>query len=364
MEDRNAKGDDMTITTSDFGRLPDGTPAELYTLTNRHGLIATITPYGAHWVSLLAPDRQGRLADVVLGFDSVDGYVTMNPIMGAVVGRVANRVDTAVVRLDGVAYQLTPNREGYHMHGGARGFDKVMWTAQPGTAAQDTPCLCLTYLSKDGEEGYPGNLQVSVVYTLTADDALTIAYDAVGDSDTFVNLTNHAYFNLAGVGMGDVLDHVLRLDAAFFTPINDRRMPTGEIRPVAGTPLDFRTPQRLGSRIAGGDEQIQLARGYDHNYVLSQTAGAGSCVADVYDPSSGRAMELYTSEPGVQLYTGNMLNGSAIGKGGHAYGPYAGFCLETQHFPDAPNHAAFPSIVLRAGKHYRQITSYRFVHRP
>jgi aldose 1-epimerase len=352
----------MTITRSDFGRLPDGTPVDLYSLTNRNGLTATITPYGAHLVSLLAPDHQGGLADVVLGFDSIEGYVTMNPIMGAVVGRVANRIDTAVVRLDGVAYALTPNREGYHMHGGARGFDKVMWTALTGVTAPDnSPCLRLKYLSKDGEEGYPGNLQVSVAYTLTPGNALTIEYDADGDRDTFINLTNHAYFNLAGAGSGDVLDHILRLDAEFFTPINGRRMPTGEIRPVTGTPLDFRTPTRLGSRIDADDEQIRLAKGYDHNYVLSHAAGPGRCVADVHDPISGRLMELYTSEPGVQLYTGNMLNGSAIGKGGHAYGPYAGLCLETQHFPDAPNHASFPSIVLRAGAHYHQITSYRFL---
>lgn len=350
----------MNITRQPFGTA-DGIPVELFTLSNDRGLSTAITNYGGRIVTLFAPDRAGVPADIVLGFDSLDGYVARNPFFGALVGRVANRTGRARFGLNGVEYALTPGDGGNHLHGGAKGFDKRAWHARtvqrPGAVG-----LVLTYLSADGEEGYPGNLLSTVTYTLTDENALVIDYDAVPDRDTIVSLTNHSYFNLAGAGNGDVLGHELTLDADAITAVHPDSIPTGAIRPVAGTPFDFRRPRRIGDRIDEmSDEMIRIGGGYDHNYVL-KTGGRQVRIGEVYEPASGRRMEVFTDTPGVQLYTGNKLGQAypITGKGGKPYARLAGLCLETQHFPNAANEPSFPSPVVRSGERYRQTTSWVF----
>lgn len=348
-----------------FGKLPDGTPVDLYTL-DAAGLSARITTYGGTVVSLLAPDAAGARADVVLGFDDVAGYVQKsNPYFGAIIGRVGNRIGKGRFTLDGTEYTLPRNDGENTLHGGvARTFDKVVWSARPFTAPAG-PALELTYLSRDGEEGFPGSLAVTVVYTV-AGDALQIDYTATTDRATHVNLTNHAYFNLEGEGSGSIVDHEVQIHASRLTAVGPGLIPTGELRGVEGTPFDFRTPRRVGDRIGADDPVIKLARGfdgaggYDHNWVLDRTGSAPGPCARVVAPRSGRVMEVRTTEPGVQFYTGNFLDGSLRGKGGKVYGHRSGLCLETQHFPDSPNRPEFPSTVLRPGEKYTSTTIYRF----
>jgi aldose 1-epimerase len=339
-----------------FGQTPSGEAVDLYTLTNGKGMEATISTYGGVVVSLKVPDRTGTLGDVVLGFDRFEGYLKPPPYFGAIVGRYGNRIAHAKFTLDGVEYALAKNNGENSLHGGNRGFDKRLWTATHGTGQS----LELTYLSKDGEEGYPGNLSTTVTYTLTGNNELRIDYAATTDKDTVLNLTNHSYFNLAGQGNGDVLGHQVTIFADRFTPVDKTMIPTGELRNVQGTPFDFRQPHAIGERIDSGDEQLLLGRGYDHNFVLNRAGPGLELAARVAEPKTGRVLEVLTTEPGVQFYTSNFLDGTLTGKGGKVYGPRSAFCLETQHFPDSPNKPDFPSVVLKPGGHYLTTTVYRF----
>ena len=343
----------------DFGKTKGGEAVQLFTLTNAKGMEVSITNYGGIIVSLKAPDRSGKLADVVLGFDSLDGYLSdpPPPYFGALIGRYGNRIGGARFKLNGVEYTLPKNNGENCLHGGKRGFDKVVWRAAPGAGGHS---LSLTYVSKDGEEGFPGNLTAEVTYTLSDNNELGIDYGATTDKDTVVNLTNHSYFNLAGQGEGDILGHQLMIAADQFTPIDQGLIPTGELRNVQGTPFDFRQPRAIGERIDAPDEQLKFGKGYDHNFVLNRAGKGPELAARVTDPKSGRVMEVLTTEPGVQFYSGNFLDGSIRGKGGKVYARRYGLCLETQHFPDSPNKPAFPSTVLKPGAQYRTTTTYRF----
>ena len=344
-------------TQSEFGKMPDGTAIQIFTLTNQDGVQAKITNYGGIVVSLTVPDRKGAMADVVLGFDSLAGYLAnAGPFFGALIGRYGNRIGHARFSLDGVEYQLDKNNGANSLHGGARGFDKRVWTPRLLTDGG----LALTYLSKDGEGGYPGNLTVTVTYHLTDANELKIDYAATTDKDTVVNLTNHAYFNLKGAGSGDVLGHQVTLNADRFTPVDSGLIPTGELRSVNSTPFDFRKATPIGARIEQNDEQLKLGQGYDHNWVLNKSGAALSLAARVEEPESGRVLEVYTTQPGIQFYTANFLDGSIKGKGGKAYGRRSAFCLETQHFPDSPNKKEFPSTVLKPGQKFVSTTVYRF----
>jgi aldose 1-epimerase len=329
---------------------------ELYTLKKSNGVQAAISTYGGVLVSLKVPDRAGVLGDVVLGFDDLEGYLLPPPYFGAIIGRYGNRIAHARFTLNGVEYKLAKNDGENTLHGGNRGFDKVLWNANKLSGQS----LELTYLSKDGEEGYPGNLSVTVVYALTDNNELQIDYTATTDKDTVVNLSNHSYFNLAGQGEGDILAHQLTLNADRFTPVDQGLIPTGELRNVEGTPFDFRQPHAIGERIESADEQIALGGGYDHNFILNRTGDGLSLAARVTEPNSGRVMEVLTTEPAIQFYTGNFLDGTIRGKGGKVYGRRSAFCLETQHYPDSPNHPSFPSTVLKPGATYRTTTVYRF----
>lgn len=342
-----------------FGKTPDGTPVELYTLTNARGAEAKIMTYGGIVVSLRVPDRNGKLDDVVLGYDTLDGYVKNNPYFGALIGRYGNRIARGKFTLDGRQYTLAQNNGENHLHGGVKGFDKVVWNASE-IRDKHGVGLKLTYLSKDGEEGYPGNLSVTVIYTLTNNNELRIDYAATTDKKTVVNLTHHSYFNLAGQGAGDVLGHELMLNADKFTPVDKGLIPTGELRSVRGTPMDFTKPTPIGARIEQQDEQINFGGGYDHNWVLNKSGNSPTLAARVYEPTTGRVMEVYTTEPGIQFYSGNFLDGSITGKGGKVYQKRYGFCLEAQHFPDSPNKPNFPSTVLSPGQKYTQTTIYKF----
>ncbi len=343
----------------EFGKTAKGEPVQLYTLRNSKGLEASITNYGAILVSLRVPDRNGNVADVVLGFDSLHGYLSEHPYFGAVIGRYGNRIAGGRFVLDGLEYNLARNNGENHLHGGIRGFDKAVWRPKELQAGGDS-CLEFTYLSEDGEEGYPGNLTATVRYTLTEDNELRLDYYATSDKATVINLTNHSYFNLSGAGNGDILAHRISINADSFTPVDRGLIPTGELRPVAGTPFDFRQPHAIGERIDGKDQQLVYGKGYDHNFVLNGPAGSLRPAARVIEPGSGRVVEVPTTEPGVQFYTGNFLDGTIRGKGGAAYGHRYGFCLETQHFPDSPNQPQFPSVVLRPGAKYQSTTVYKF----
>ena len=342
------------LTSADFGKTREATPVRIYTLTNANGVEAAITNYGGRIVSLKVPDRKGAMGDVVAGFTTLDGYLATNPYFGALVGRYANRIGHGQFKLNGVDYKLAKNNGDNALHGGLRGFDKVVWTAQEIADGG----LELTYLSKDGEEGYPGNCKVTVRYSLTDTDQLKIEYSATTDKDTVVNLSNHAYFNLKGGG--DILGHVLTLNAERFTPVDAGLIPTGELRPVADTPFDFRTPTAIGKRIGQDDEQLKFGKGYDMNYVLRKRGVELSLAARVEEPTSGRVMEVWTTQPGIQFYTGNNLDGTLKGKGGQVYTARSALCLETQHFPDSPNKMRFPSTVLKAGTEFKSTTVYRF----
>lgn len=342
-----------------FGKTADGVEATLYTLRNKHGLEAAVTNFGATLVSLKTPDRQGKLADIVLGYEDVSGYEAGKVYFGGTIGRYGNRIAEGKFTLDGVTYSLATNNGANHLHGGVRGFNKVMWQAKP----LSRQSLELTYRSKGGEEGYPGTLDVKVTYTLTDSDELRIDYLAqlAPGKDTVVNLTNHSYFNLTGNPQNLILQHQVTLYASRFTPVDANLIPTGELRPVAGTPFDFTKATAIGARIDEPDEQLKLGKGYDHNLVIDRAKGNGLAkAAEVFDPSSGRELMIYTTEPGVQFYSGNYLDGTDHGKGGHIYAARSGFCLETQHFPDSPNHPAFPTTTLKAGQRYRSTTVLRF----
>lgn len=344
-----------------FGTTPDGKAVDLYTLSNGHGMTAQITNYGGIVTSLKVPDRTGKADDVVLGFDTLAAYIKDSPLFGALVGRYANRIKGARIKLGGKSYTLAKNNGPNHIHGGHIGFDKVVWQATP-VHRRGAVGLSLRHFSPDGNEGYPGNVMVKVIYTLTDKNELKIDYSAVTDKTTVINLTNHSYFNLAGAGNGDVLGHLLSINADYFTPIGSDLIPTGEVRPVLGTPLDFRQEVAIGARINQDDEQLKFAGGYDHNFILNRQGRKPWLAARVYEPKSGRSLAVYTTEPGMVLYTGNFLNG-VQGKGGKVYNKRYGFCLETGHFPDSPNHANFPSTTLEPGQMYRQTTFYRFFAR-
>ncbi|MGH9395269.1 MAG: aldose epimerase family protein [Terriglobia bacterium] len=341
-----------------FGKMPDGQVVHLYTLTSRKGMQVGITNYGARIVSIITPDRHGKMADVVLGFDNLKGYLGNDPFFGAIVGRYGNRIAKGKFKLDGVEYHLAINNGPNSLHGGLVGFDKKVWTAHE--LSQAHPALALTYLSKNGEEGYPGDLHVKVVYTLENDNALRIDYTATTDKDTVLNLTNHSYFNLSGQGSGSILNEVLMINADRFTPTDNTQIPTGEIRSVKGTPFDFLQPTVIGARINENKQQLKFAKGYDDNWVLNRKGPGLALAARVVDPASGRVLECFTTQPGVQFYTANFLDGSIHGKGGKVYGYRSAFTLETQHYPDSPNHANFPTTELKPGQTYRETTVFKF----
>jgi aldose 1-epimerase len=341
------------VSNQPFGQTSDGTAVELYTL-NDGKIEARIMTYGGIIVSLRTPDRDGKLDDVVLGFDSVDQYTPKIPYFGALIGRYGNRIAHGTFQLDGKTYSLPKNDGDNTLHGGIRGFDKKVWAGK-----QVKNGVELTYVSKDGEEGFPGTLTTTVVYTLKG-GALRIEYSATTNKDTVLNLTNHSYFNLAGQGHGDVLAHVLKIDASRFTPVDANLIPTGELRPVQGTPFDFRTPHAIGERINGDDQQLQFGKGYDHNFVLDHAAGQLNEAAEVYEPSTGRILKVLTTEPAVQLYTGNFLDGSITGKNDRVYPKRSAFCMETQHYPDSPNHPSFPTTELKPGQKYHSVTVFQF----
>ena len=340
-----------------FGRLADGTEIGVFTLAGARGLEVRAISYGAIIVSIRVPDRRGVPADVVLGFDDLQGYLERSRYFGAVVGRYGNRIAKGRFTLDGRAYQLATNNGPNHLHGGVKGFDKVVWQAQAGQPASGTRVV-FSYTSRDGEEAYPGTLNARVTYEVNERNELSIEYEATTDAPTPVNLTQHSYFNLAGEGRGDILGHVLALDADQFLPVDETMIPTGELATVAGTPFDFRRPTPIGARIDDAHEQLKRGTGYDHSFVVQGAPGLRRA-AHVVEPASGRTLEIATTEPGVQFYSGNHLSGQA-GKAGHTYAARTGFCLETQHYPDSPNHAHFPSTILRPGATYRSKTVFIF----
>ena len=341
-----------------FGTV-QGSPVELFTLTNAHSLEVRCTNYGGIILSLRVPDKRGRPDDVVLGFDNLDGYLQKQPYFGAIIGRYANRIAEARFTLDGKQYSLAANDGLNSLHGGDRGFDKVVWKAEHLENPNGVGVI-FTYLSKDGEEGYPGNLNVKVTYTLSDQNELIVDYEAITDKATPLNLTQHTYFNLAGEGRGDILGHELTLNADRFTPVDKTLIPTGELRSVKNTPMDFTKPTVIGARIHENDEQLELALGYDHNFVINRAGPDLVFAARVREPGTGRVLEVSTTEPGVQFYSGNFLDGTNTGKHGHVYQKRFGFCLETQHFPDSPNHPDFPSTILKPEEDYRSRTIYKF----
>ena len=351
----------VTIKKSSFGTTGNGSPAELYTLTNSSGMEAKITNYGGIVTQLHVPDKDGQKADVVLGYDRLSSYVKASPYFGCIAGRYANRIAKGRFEIDGVKYKLATNNAPNHLHGGEVGFDKKLWKARE-VQGMGKAGIELSYTSPDGEEGYPGNLVSKVTYWLTTGNELQIDYAATTDKATPINLTHHSYFNLAGAGSGDVLDHEVELFASKFVPTDKTNIPLGELRDVAGTPFDFRKPHTVGERIGQRDDQLNAGHGYDHNWVIDGGAGM-TLAARVHDPSSGRVMEVLTDQPGIQFYSGNFLDGSNVGKGNKVYRHRYGFCLETQKHPDSPNQPTFPSAVLRPGQTYKHSCTYRFSNR-
>jgi aldose 1-epimerase len=358
----SSRGMRGNIRKQPFGKTASGDQIDLYSLTNKKGMEVSVTNFGATVVTLRVPDRSGKAADVVLGFDNLEGYENGKSYFGATVGRYANRIGGGQFSIGGKTYTLPKNNGNNSLHGGIVGFNKKVWKARE-IASKDGESLELSYLSVDGEEGFPGNLSVKVVFTVPAErNELKIDYSASTDKDTVLNLSNHSYFNLAGEGNGDILDHVLTLHAKQFTPVDGTLIPTGELRDVAGTPMDFTSANVIGKRIDSDYEQLVFGKGYDHNWVLARSDGGNGAAlaAEAYDPKSGRRLEVLTTEPGVQFYSGNFLDGSAKGKGNKVYGRRAAFCLETQHFPDSPNHPNFPSTLLKPGSVFHSETVFRF----
>jgi aldose 1-epimerase len=349
-----------SVAAEPFGTTPDGEAVQLFTLTNGNGIEIKAISYGGIIISLKTPDRNGELGDIVLGYDNLQSYVDGSPYFGSIIGRYGNRIGSARFELDGEVYTLAANDGENHLHGGVLGFDKVVWSGEP--FDDDTGVgVVFRYVSSDGEEGYPGNLQVQVTYTLNNADELVVDYLAVTDKATPVNLTQHSYFNLEDAGASDILGHELMIAADAYTPVDATLIPTGEIAPVEGTPFDFRTPYAIGARIDAADTQLEFGGGYDHNWVLNGTPADGmTLAARVLEPTTGRTLEILTTEPGIQFYSGNFLDGTLTGKGGVVYQHRTGFCLETQHFPDSPNEPDFPSTILRPEEEYRTQTIFRF----
>ena len=356
---KNSSNTEMQVKKEIFGQL-DGKNVEIYTLTNPNNVELKITTYGGIVTSFKLPDKNGILTDVVLGYDNLDGYIKNSPYFGSIVGRYGNRIDQAKFILDEQEYILDKNDGTNCLHGGLVGFDKVIWEAQS-FITQDSAGLKLTYLSKDGEQGFPGNLNVTVTYALTKENNFHIDYQATTDKPTVVNLTHHTYWNFAGEGSGDILQHEVMLNANSFTPVNSNLIPTGDITLVENTPMDFRIPTAIGERIDSDFEQLKIAGGYDHNWILNKTIdGELSLAATVYESNSGQFMEILTTEPAIQFYSGNFLDGKITGKSGNVYEHRNGFCLETQHYPDSPNKPQFPSVVLRPGEIYKTTTVHKF----
>lgn len=349
----------MNVEQQSYGQTPDGTPVSLYTLATDKGMQVQITNYGGIIVSLTVPGRDGTPADVVLGFDALDEYVGHNPFFGCIVGRYGNRIAQGRFTLDGVEYELAQNDGRNHLHGGRVGFDKRVWDAEL-VEDEGLAGLKLTYISPAGEEGYPGTLTTTVLYTVSENNGLGIEYTATTDKATVVNLTNHSYFNLAGAGVGDILGHELLINARRFTPVSESLIPTGELQDVTGTPFDFRQLTPIGARINADNEQLRHGRGYDHNWVVNGEPGIMRLAARAYEPLTGRMLEVHTTEPGIQFYAGNMMPPRMNGKGGQVYVRRGGFCLETQHYPDSPNRPEFPSTALRPGKVYHTKTTFTF----
>jgi aldose 1-epimerase len=359
---RGHKGGGVTITKAPYGALPDGRAIDQYTLANHSGMTVKIITYGGIVTEIDTPDRHGKTANVALGFDNLADYVAKSPYFGAIIGRYANRIAKGTFSLDGTAYTLAVNNGANALHGGLKGFDKQVWQATVLPPANDGAGLRLSYTSVNGEEGYPGTLKVDVTYTLTSRNELRIDYHATTDKATVINLTNHTYFNLAGEGSGDVGDQVLWLKAHNYTPVDATLIPTGVIAPVAGTPFDFTKPTPIGLHLRDADPQIVIAQGYDHNFVIDRPAGDSSLmlIAKAVDPASGRELKTWTTEPGVQLYTGNFLDGTLVGPSHRTYRQGDAFTLETQHFPDSPNQPSFPSTVLRPSQTFTSTTVYAF----
>lgn len=349
----------MRIDKKDFGKISDGNRVDLFTLVNDNKMRVQITNYGGTITSIFVPDKKGNLADVVLGFDNLEGYLKKCPYFGCIIGRFGNRIAKGRFVLDGKEYQMAINDGPNHLHGGLKGFDKVIWFSDI-IERKDRIALKLSYLSKDGEEGYPGNLTVEVIYWLNNENEIIIEYHAKTDKKTIVNLTNHSYFNLRDAGHTPILNHELTLHADYFTPIDKTLIPTGELRKVENTPFDFRKPVKIGARIEVEEEQIKFAGGYDHNLLLRGRAGELRLVAKACEPETGRVLEVLTTEPGIQLYSGNFLDGTIEGKNGIVYHKRHAFCLETQHYPDSPNKPDFPSTVLIPGEVYKSTTIYKF----
>jgi len=350
---------EASVNRAAFGTTPEGEAVDIYTLTNPQGIEVRAITYGGIITSLRAPDRNGKLDDIALGFDSLDGYLKNPPFFGAIIGRYGNRIAKGQFSLDGKTYTLAINNAPNHLHGGVKGFDKVVW--KPESFKRDGAVgVVFTHTSPDGDEGYPGALSLRVTYTLTSRNELEVDYEATTDKATPVNLTQHTYFNLAGDGSRDVLDHVVTIHASRYTPVDATLIPTGELASVEGTPFDFRMPTAIGARIGDNHPQIRIGNGYDHNFVIDRTAEGLVPAAHVVEPTTGRVLDVSTTEPGMQLYTGNFLDGSLKGKSGHVYKQRMGFCLETQHFPDSPNKPGFPSTILRPGETYRSKTVFSF----
>jgi len=349
-----------TMKKQPFGKTSDGRPVDLYTLTNKKGMEVEITNFGGIIVALKVPDRNGKFEDVVLGYDNLDGYLTNKAFLGALIGRYGNRIAHGKFTLNGATYTLPKNDGDNTLHGGPEGFNKRLWAAKDVSGAKGQ-ALELTYLSAQGEEGFPGNLSAKVVYTLTDQNELMIAYSASTDKETVVNLTNHSYFNLAGQGTGDILGHQLMIRGDHITAVDENLIPTGELRPVKGSPFDFSHATAIGARINQDDPQLKVGKGYDHNWVLnSRGSQAPVLVAEAYEANTGRVLQILTTEPGLQFYSGNFLDGTITGKGNKVYKHRYGFCLETQHFPDSPNHPKFPSTTLKPGQPYSTTTVFKF----
>ncbi|MGA9591235.1 MAG: aldose epimerase family protein [Salegentibacter sp.] len=357
-ETAEAKTERPAMTKEDFGTTPEGEKVEQYTLKNEKGMEVKIITYGGRITNLTAPDKNGEYEDVVLGFDSIEDYVKDNPFFGALIGRYGNRIANGKFTLDGKEYDLAKNDGSNHLHGGVRGFDKVIWTAEE--TPDSTNSLKLTYTSKDMEEGYPGNLDVTVTYTLNDDNSLDVDYEATTDKKTVVNLTQHSYFNLTGDFSNKILNTVVEIDADKFIPINETLIPTGEIKDVEGTPFDFRQPKAIGKEIESDNQQLKRAGGYDHCWVLNDQDSGVRFASSAYDPESGRFMQVYTDEPGLQFYTGNFLDNTLPAKGGGTYAKRSGFCMETEHYPDSPNQKGFPSVVLNPGEKYSSHATFKF----
>lgn len=354
-----------SVTQAPFGNTPDGKPVSIYTLRNAHGLEAKIMTYGGIVTSLKVPDKNGNFDDVVLGFDSLDGYTSSNyvsgcPYFGALIGRYGNRIGGGTFNLEGQTYTLPQNDHGNTLHGGTNGFDKVVWTAVTSDVSPDGPRVVLNYLSPDGDQGFPGDLNVTATYTLTEDNALRVQFTATTDKPTVVNLTHHSYFNLAGQGNGDILSHILYINADKTTTVDSKLIPTGELKDVTGTPFDFRTPTAIGARINDPDTILQYGPGYDHNWVINKPLGEFGLMARVTEPTTGRVLEVWSDQPGLQFYAGNSLNGSLTGKDGKVYNRRTAFAMEPQHFPDSPNHPDFPSTELKPGQIYNNTIEYKF----